>query len=711
MEAREKRTAAPAAGDGRELDWRELGRRVKLMRQAELLRGLPRELLAMIAPLLRRASARPGELIYREGEPAARFFLVESGKVSRFRGDDGDACSEQLGPGASCGDAVLWAGAAYRASARAETETVLWEVQARDLEELRRGSEPLDSALRALRPGVEAPAELERGRGVRVDARGLSKRVAAGRQVLHDVSLSIEPGRLVAIVGGSGAGKSTLLDALAGVRPADQGTVLYDGRDPNLDLAAWRSSLGYVPQDDIIHTELPVAATLRYAAMLRLPAAATEADRERAVSEALDALDLRERADVRVAALSGGQRKRVSIGVELLTGPRLFFLDEPTSGLDPATSAELLRLLRRLADSGRTIVLTTHAMQDIDICDEVVVLARDGHLAFAGSVEQAREHFQVATPKEIYERLASEATPAEWARRFRPAPGAAASVGAATAGPPRVERIGALRQWTVLTRRNAEILVRNKLTLAILLGSPLLIVAMFVILFQPGAFAFADPSPNAMIMIIYWVAFGGFFFGLTYGLLQICTELPILRRERLIGLRVGPYVLSKAAVLLPVLVVMSVLMLGVLRLFDRLPSAGVVTYAALLLTLILDAVAALALGLLTSSAVTGPAQATIALPMLCFPQVLFSGAILPVPIMASAGKVISYGMADRWAFEGMGHELELERVLADGGSNLGPPLLAQYGDTFSNGIWVDWLILGGMTAVFMVAACVVCARK
>ena len=711
METREKSTRAPAAGDGRELDWRELGRRVRLMRQAELLRGVPRELLTTIAPLLRRASARHGELIYREGEPADRFFLVESGMVTRFQGDDGDAWSEQLGPGASCGDAVLWAGGTYRASARADTETVLWEVHAGDLEELRRASEPLDSALRALRPGVEAPAELERGRGVRVDARGLSKHVGDGRQVLHDVSLSIEPGRLVAIVGGSGAGKSTLLDALAGVRPADRGTVLYDGQDPNLDLAAWRSSLGYVPQDDIIHTELRVAATLRYAAMLRLPAAATEADREQAVSEALDALDMGERADVRVAALSGGQRKRVSIGVELLTGPRLFFLDEPTSGLDPATSAELLRLLRRLADSGRTIVLTTHAMQDIDICDEVIVLARDGHLAFAGSTQQAREHFQVATPEEIYERLAGEATPAEWAHRFRPVPVAAASVGTTAAGPPFADRIGAFRQWVVLTRRNAEILVRNKLTLAILLGSPLLIVAMFVILFQPGAFAFSDPSPNAMIMIVYWVAFGGFFFGLTYGLLQICTELPILRRERLIGLRAGPYVLSKFAVLLPVLVGMSVVMLGVLRLFDRLPGAGAATYAALLLTLVLDAVAALALGLLTSSAVNGPAQATIALPMLCFPQVLFSGAILPVPIMASAGKVISYGMADRWAFEGMGHELDLERLLGDGGSNLGPPLLAQYGNTFSNGIWLDWVILGAMTAVFLVAACVVCARK
>ena len=711
METRERSTAAPVAGDGRELDWRELGRRVRLMRQAELLRGLPRELLAMIAPLLRRATAPPGELIYREGESAERFFLIGSGMVRRFHGDDGDAWGEELGPGASCGDAVLWAGAAYRASARAESEVVLWEVQARDLAELRRASESLDGALRALRPSVEAPAELERERGVRVDARGLSKRVADDRQVLHDISLSIQPGRLVAIVGGSGAGKSTLLDALAGVRPADRGTVLYDGQDPNLALAAWRSSLGYVPQDDIIHTELSVVATLRYAAMLRLPAAATEADRERAVAETLYALDLRERAEVRVAALSGGQRKRVSIGVELLTNPRLFFLDEPTSGLDPATSAELMRLLRRLACSGRTIILTTHAMQDIDICDEMIVLARDGHLAFAGATGQAREHFQVATPEEIYERLAVEATPAEWAHRFRPEQTTAASTGAIATEPPRADGIGAWRQGMVLTRRNAEILVRNKLTLAILLGSPLLVVAMLVILFQPGAFSFADPSPNAMIMIIYWVAFGGFFFGLTYGLLQICTEIPIFRRERLIGLRVGPYVVSKAAVLLPVLIAMSVLMLGVLRLFDRLPDAGFMTYAALLLTLVLDAVAALALGLLTSAAVSGPAQATIALPMLCFPQVLFSGAILPVPIMATAGKVISYGMADRWAFEGMGHELELERVLGEGGSNLGPPLLAQYGDTFANAIWVNWLILGGMTAGFLIAACVVCARR
>src|SRR3989440_4332205 len=131
----------------------------------------------------------------------------------------------------------------------------------------------------------------------------------------------------------------------------------------------------------------------------------------------MDALDLTQRAELRIGSLSGGQRKRASVAVELLTEPQVFFLDEPTSGLDPATAAELLRLLRRLADSGRTVVLTTHSMQDLDICDKLVVLARDGHCAFVGSPEAAVDHFQVGHDV-MYERLAGEATPAEWARRF-----------------------------------------------------------------------------------------------------------------------------------------------------------------------------------------------------------------------------------------------------------------------------------------------------
>ena len=195
-----------------------------------------------------------------------------------------------------------------------------------------------------------------------------------------------------------------------------------------------------------------------------------------------------------------------------------------------------------------------------------------------------------------------------------------------------------LTQWGVLTQRTLETLVRNRLTLAILLGSPALVVAMFAILFRPGAFDYQDPSPSSMVMIGFWVVFAAFFFGLTYGLLQICTERTILRRERLVGLRLGAYVASKVTVLMPFLLVVVVAMLGVLRLLDRLPNRPLSTYASIGVGLLLCSLAALGLGLLTSAAVGNVAQATLALPMLCFPAVLFSGAILPVNLMAGPAR-------------------------------------------------------------------------
>jgi len=234
---------------------------------------------------------------------------------------------------------------------------------------------------------------------------------------------------------------------------------------------------------------------------------------------------------------------------------------------------------------------------------------------------------------------------------------------------------------------------------------------MFAILFRPGAFDFQDPSPSSMVMIGFWVVFAAFFFGLTYGLLQICTERTILRRERLVGLRLGAYVASKVTILVPFLLFVVVAMLAVLRLLDRLPSRSLSTYASIGFGLLLCAVAALGLGLLTSAAVGNVAQATLALPMLCFPAVLFSGAILPVHLMARAGAALSVAIPSRWAFEAIGHDLGARRILAQGGSPLGRPLLASYGDagTLSTGTY--WAVLGAFAVVFLVATWGVLVRS
>jgi len=240
--------------------------------------------------------------------------------------------------------------------------------------------------------------------------------------------------------------------------------------------------------------------------------------------------------------------------------------------------------------------------------------------------------------------------------------------------------------------------------MAILLGSPALVVAMFVILFRPGAFEFADPSPSAIAMILFWITFGAFFFGLTYGLLQIVTEKPIVRREHLVGQRSSAYLLAKVSVLLPFLLVVVALMLGVLRAVDRLPAASFSTYASLGVALALDAAAALTLGLLVSAAVGNPSQATLALPMLCFPAVLFSGAILPVHVMAGVGAAISAVIPVRWAFEAIGHDLGVRDLLAHGGSPLGPPLLRAYGGACLHSHVTYWLYLAAFVAVFFAGA-------
>ena len=532
---------------------------------------------------------------------------------------------------------------------------------------------------------------------------GLSKRVAGDIAVLQDVSLSIQGGELVGVVGGSGAGKTTLLEALAGVSPADTGRVTFDGVDAYTASEFVRSQLGYVPQDDIIHTDLPLERTLRYAARLRLPRDCGPDEIDRRVKEALTTLDLAERAATRVAALSGGQRKRASIAVELLTRPRVFFLDEPTSGLDPATSAELLRTLRRLADGGTTTVFTTHAIQDLALCDRVAFLARGGRLVFFGDVDSACRHFGVAAPHEIYAHL-DRAAPA-------PSPPAVEHETREPQPARRPRPPGALRQWWVLTTRTFETIARNRLTLAILLGSPAMVIAMFAVLFKAGAFDPRTPDPTSILMIIFWITFGSFFFGLTYGLLQIVTERTILRREHLVGLRLGPYLLSKLAVLLPFLIVVNITMLVVLRVLDRLPAASLSTYVSVTITLALGAAAALTLGLLASAAVDNPSQATLALPMLCFPAVLFSGAILPVHVMAQVGKWISAVIPVRWAFEAVGRDLEIRELLLGGGSPLGPPLVASYGEAGLDPIATYWSYLAAFAVVFLVGAWMILRRK
>ncbi len=266
----------------------------------------------------------------------------------------------------------------------------------------------------------------DQSNGIRIEARQLKKTGSNKTVLINDISIAIPPRKFVALVGGSGAGKSTLMDALNGLRPAQQGSVYYNGKDYYTHLAAFSTQLGYVPQDDIIHRDLSVERALYYAAKLRLAGDMTQSQIKARIDEVLEDVDMKHRRHLLVSKLSGGQRKRVSIALELLANPSVFFLDEPTSGLDPGLDRRMMTLLRNLADKGHTIVLVTHATNNINSCDYICFLAQGGRLAYFGPPNEAKTYFGKTDFAEIYSALEpteeNQNIPAEAEARFRSSP-------------------------------------------------------------------------------------------------------------------------------------------------------------------------------------------------------------------------------------------------------------------------------------------------
>lgn len=571
------------------------------------------------------------------------------------------------------------------------------------------------------------PVKVVQPHGIRIDLIDVRKTVrgrGGERTLLHDVDLSILPGEFVAIVGGSGAGKTTLMDAMAGLRPATSGTVLYNGRDYYKDIDQYRHVLGYVPQDDIIHPDMTVRRTLRYSAKLRLPRDTTAEHIEDAVDSRLAELGLAEREDVVVGRLSGGQRKRASIAIELLSEPRVLYLDEPTSGLDPATEFHMMKLLRRLADDGRTVVLTTHATKNVGLCDKIVVLARNGHLAYVGPPGGALAYFGVEAFDEIYDKL-EEGDPGSWGERFdasperlaadssiQPGSGAAASneVEVATA-PRRGGPRQLLHQLKVLAARNLHI-HRKPQNLMPLVMQPVVLSLLILALFKPSIWDPATRNANTAMQLVYTFDFVMFLFGLLFGAQEMVKETPIFRRERTVDVRVLPYLLSKASFLAPLLALVATAMTALFYFLDRLPEgAGSDVYIPLWFTLVLTGWAGMGMSLLISSVVKTSQQATDLLTPWIAPQVLFAGALLAVPAMGFVGRMIANITAVRWSFEASAQATNLKDLFDATNDEIGDAMLIQYADSFNWSHGRYWLILGAFVLVPLALASVVLTKK
>ncbi len=527
--------------------------------------------------------------------------------------------------------------------------------------------------------------------GMRVEAIGLNKWVRRDLNILQNISLVIEPREFVVVVGQSGGGKSTLVDAIAGYRPATDGNVFVNGIDVYRHFDMIRSHIGFVPQKDIIHTELTVFQALDYAARLRMPRDTSRAERHARIAEVLEDLDLIHRQDMPISGLSGGQIKRVSIGVELLTKPGLFFLDEPTSGLDPGTETALMQLMRRLADQGRTILLITHATKNVMLADKVVFLARGGYLAWYGPPDEALAYFAgFRAPRsrrgsemefdEIYAILDDPAngSPADWAERFQRHPAYERYIAAPLAGKPlghsvdarrgrgsvmsraRSDRqISSLRQFAILSSRNLRILARDRFSLALMLAAAPLVGLLHVVLslvMGREVMDYTDGHMPYVILILFLLGVYGVMVGGLSQMREIVKEADIYRRERLINLRILPYVGSKIWVAgLLSLYQAAAYSLIQYAAFDM--PGGLVEFGLFYVTLALVSMAGMMLGLFASSLAPNANAAPLLVILMILPQIVLGGALIPLPQAVSAPTSTRWAMQSLISITGVGSDV------------------------------------------------------
>lgn len=559
--------------------------------------------------------------------------------------------------------------------------------------------------------------------GVRIDAMDLT-RVAGGKTILDGVSLTVQPGEFVAIVGGSGAGKTTLMHALNGFAPATAGEVRYDGVGLYENVSLFRPVLGYVPQDDIVHPELTVERTLYYGAKLRLPPDTRESEIKDRIDEVLEAVGLTERRKMRVKRLSGGQRKRVSVAMELLARPKAVFMDEPTSGLDPALEGRMMALFRSLSESGATVLVSTHAAQNLRMCDRVVFMAPGGKMVFFGSPAEALRHFGVQSFEEIYPLIEADEDRDRWAEAFigshaheanvvqrQAAAQTTAAPGEPAATPERRRSPNAVRQLYWLTRRYADVLTRDTLHLMLLLFQAPAIGASLLILFEPDIFAFTRFSGGDAlrgVMALHIITASAIFLGASNAAREITKEAPIYARERLANLLVVPYVMSKFLVMSVLCFVQAVALVAVFAIGINVSAVGDDTVYLLVAAIFVTELAGLAMGLLISSVSANSDRAMAIVPVTLIPQLIFAGALVPINQMYLAGEILSQAMISKWALQLTGGIMELsERFRSQYSTTLGET----YAQMFDDAQWLRWAILGAFIAGMMVATMIVQRTK
>jgi len=508
-----------------------------------------------------------------------------------------------------------------------------------------------------------------------LEVHGVTWTIEGNKTLLDNISVAARPGMLTAVIGPSGAGKSTFARLVAGYTHPTTGTVSFEGHDVHAEYASLRSRIGMVPQDDVVHGQLTVRQALMYAAELRLPPDTNKADREKVVYEVLEELEMTKHLDTRVDKLSGGQRKRASVALELLTGPSLLILDEPTSGLDPALDRQVMTMLRQLADAGRVVLVVTHSLTYLDVCDQVLLLAPGGKTAFYGPPDQIGTSMGTTNWADIFSTVAGDPDAAN--KRFiaqhGPPPPQPPAQKPADFGAPT--KTSLRRQFSTISRRQMRLIVSDRGYFIFLALLPFIMGVLS--LSVPGNVGFGVPvpaiqggeAPNEPGQILVLLNVGAIFMGTALTIRALIGERAIFQREQAVGLSTTAYMLAKVFVFAGFALLQSAIVVAI-NIWGKKWGPGAVTSGAVIpnrtLELYVDmaacCVAAAMVGLALSALAKSNEQIMPLLVIAIMSQLVFQGGMIPV-----TGRVVldqlSWITPARWGFASTASTIDLIRLV------------------------------------------------
>ena len=470
-----------------------------------------------------------------------------------------------------------------------------------------------------------------------ITAVGIEKTYSNGVKGLKKMDLSIPSKSIIAIMGPSGCGKSTLLKALNGDTPPTKGKVFLF----NLELSAnWqylKTQVGYVPQDDIIHQQLTVEQCLYFTAKLRLENLSNKYIDEK-IDQVLNDLNILEKKKNLISNLSGGQRKRVSIAVELMTDPLIMFLDEPTSPLDPQTVEDFLEIMKKISDRGTTVLMVTHKPEDLEYMDEVIFMAEGGNIVYQGDTNKYKEYFNVKSVVSVFSQISGK-TADIWIKKYLNPRSIGTNSGFKFIK--STSEVSSLKQFSWLSKRFFKIKLNDKLNSILLLAQAPIIAILICLIY--------DEISKA---VLFMVAISSIWLGAQNAAREIVSEQPIYKRERMFNLKIFPYIFSKISVLSFFSIIQSAIFIMILSIYynntDSITDLN--EPFKLFLWMIFLSISSTFLGLLLSSMVKTSERAMTILPLILLPQIMLAGVISKI----SSGLIefISYFTLSRWGVEG-----------------------------------------------------------